>query len=54
MTRTLGIVLLVVWVLDCVRSKVGDWGGERSAEKGSVAEAHRISNIGVLVYVKAL
>ena len=53
-TRTLGIMLLVVWVLDCVGSRAGDWGGDSSAENGSDDWVPRSSDIGVLVKVKAL
>lgn len=47
-TRTLGILELVVWVLDCVGSRViGEAGGERIAEKGVVDEVKRRSRMGM-------
>jgi len=53
-TRTLGMVLDIGWVLDWAGSTVGDWGDERRAENDSFAGEARISESDILVYVKAL
>jgi hypothetical protein len=54
MTRTLGIGLLVVCVVDCVGSPVGDWGGESKDVKGRDAGRVRTAESVSFVKVKPL
>lgn len=54
MTRTLGMGLLVVCVVDWVGSPVGDCGEERSEANGRVAGMVRIVDSGSFVNVNAL
>jgi hypothetical protein len=48
MTRTRGIVLFVVCVLECA-IPVGDWGGERSDSKDCLCVEKRRVEIGIFV-----
>lgn len=53
-TRTLGIELLVVCVVDWAVSPIGDWGGDSSEVKGKAAGMVRTVERDSLVKVNAL
>ena len=54
MMSTLGIGLLVVWVVDWVGSPVGDWGGDSNDVKGRLAGMERAAESASLVNVNPL
>lgn len=53
-TITFGIRLLVVCVVECVGSPMGDFGGERRDAKGRDVGIVRMVEKEILMYVKAL